>query len=67
MPGMRGPELASRLSKVRPEAKMLLTSGHTDAPEVFRDADGKPIPFLPKPFTPYRLAHKVRAILDGES
>ena len=67
MPGMRGPELASRLSKVRPGVKMLLTSGHTDAPEVFRDADGKPIPFLPKPFTPYRLAHKVRAVLDGES
>ena len=67
MPGMRGPELAARLSRVRPDAKMLLTSGHADAPEAFRDAKGRPIPFLPKPFTPDRLAHKVRAVLDGDS
>jgi CheY-like chemotaxis protein len=67
MPGMRGPELASRLSKVRPKAKVVLTSGHADAPEAFRDADGRLIPFLAKPFTPDRLAHKVRAVLDGDS
>jgi signal transduction histidine kinase/CheY-like chemotaxis protein len=67
MPGMRGPELASRLSKVRPKAKVVLTSGHADAPEAFRDADGRLIPFLAKPFTPDRLAHKVRAVLDGGS
>jgi PAS domain S-box-containing protein len=67
MPGMRGPELASRLSKVRPKAKVLLTSSHADAPEAFRDADGRLIPFLAKPFTPDRLAHKVRAVLDGDS
>jgi len=67
MPGMRGPELASRLGKVRPKAKILLTSGHADAPEAFCDAEGRPIPFLAKPFTPDRLAHKVRAVLDGDS
>jgi PAS domain S-box-containing protein len=67
MPGMRGPELAAKLAKVRPSAKMLLTSGHADAPEAFRDAAGHTIPFLPKPFTPDRLAHKVRAVLDGDS
>jgi PAS domain S-box-containing protein len=66
MPGMRGPELASRMRKLRPEARVLLTSGHTDAPEAFRDADGNPIPFISKPFTPDRLAHKVRAVLEGE-
>ena len=67
MPGMRGPELASRLTRLRPDAKMLLTSGHADGPEAFRDSDGRPIAFLPKPFTPDRLAHKVRAVLDGEA
>ena len=67
MPGMRGPELASRLRRLRPDAKMLLTSGHADGPEAFRDSDGRPIAFLPKPFTPDRLAHKVRAVLDGEA
>ena len=66
MPGMRGPELAARMRKLRPKARMLLTSGHTDAPEAFRDADGMPIPFVSKPFTPDRLARKVRVVLDGE-
>ena len=66
MPGIRGPELATRLRSLRPKARILLTSGHTDAPEGFHDADGNPIPFVSKPFTPDRLAHKVRAVLDGE-
>jgi PAS domain S-box-containing protein len=65
MPGMRGPELASRLHQLRPEARTILTSGHTDVPEAFRDEEGRLIPFLQKPFTPVRLAHKVRAVLDG--
>jgi PAS domain S-box-containing protein len=66
MPGMRGPELAQRMRKLRPTARMMLMSGHTDAPEGFTDAKGNPIPFVAKPFTPDRLAHKVRAVLDGE-
>ena len=66
MPGMRGPELARRLHQLRPSARIILTSGHPDAPEAFRDEDGQLIPFLQKPFTPDRLAQKVRAVLDGE-
>jgi DNA-binding NtrC family response regulator len=45
---------------------VILTSGHTDVPDAFRDDDGQLIPFLQKPFTPDRLARKVRAILDVE-
>jgi PAS domain S-box-containing protein len=66
MPGMRGPELAARLRELRPGARMVLMSGHADAPEAFRDELGQFIPFLQKPFTPDRLARKVRAVLDGE-
>jgi CheY-like chemotaxis protein len=66
MPGMHGPELASRLHELRPDARVILTSGHTDVPDAFRDDDGQLIPFLQKPFTPDRLARKVRAILDVE-
>ena len=65
MPGMHGPELVSRLHQLRPEARMILTSGHTDVPEAFRDQEGRLIPFLQKPFTPVRLAYKARAVLDG--
>jgi PAS domain S-box-containing protein len=65
MPGMRGPELAARLSKVRPAARLLLMSGHTDTMEALRDAGDRPIQLLQKPFTPERLARKVREILDA--
>jgi PAS domain S-box-containing protein len=66
MPGMRGPELAAGLGSLRPSARILLTSGHTDTPEAFRDPEGRLVPFLEKPFTPDGLAHKVRAVLDAE-
>ncbi len=66
MPGMRGPELAAKLSHLRPEARLLLVSGHTDTSEAFRDREGRPIQLLPKPFTPDRLARKVREMLDAE-
>jgi len=66
MPGMQGPELAARLHRVRPAAKLLLMSGHTDTMEAFRDSEGRPIQLLQKPFTPERLARKVREILDAQ-
>jgi PAS domain S-box-containing protein len=66
MPGMRGYELAARLREVRPDAKVLLMSGHTDTMEAFHDIEGRAIQLLQKPFTPERLVRKVRAILDAE-
>jgi PAS domain S-box-containing protein len=66
MPGMRGSQLAARLRQVRPAAKVLLMSGHTDTMEAFHDLEGRSIQLLPKPFTPERLVRKVREILDGE-
>jgi len=66
MPGMRGPELASRLREMRPATRLLLVSGHADTSEGFRDDSGRVIQLLPKPFTPERLARKVREVLDSE-
>ena len=66
MPGMQGPELASRLREMRPTTKLLLVSGHADTSEGFRDDSGRVIQLLPKPFTPERLARKVREVLDSE-
>ncbi|HEX7490539.1 MAG TPA: ATP-binding protein [Candidatus Limnocylindrales bacterium] len=64
MPGMRGPELAARLRQLRPSIRVLLVSGHADTAEAFRDDEDRVIQLLPKPFTPERLARKVREILD---
>jgi len=66
MPGMRGPELATRLRKLRPGARLLLVSGHPETNEAFRDHEGRVIQLLPKPFTPEHLARKVRELLDTE-
>ena len=66
MPGMRGPELAARVRDLRPGVRLLLVSGHPETDEAFRDKTGGVIQLLPKPFTPERLARKVREVLDAE-
>ena len=61
---MSGPELAQRLKKLRPLAKVLFMSGYTDAAIVHQGILDPGIEFLPKPFTPSSLAGKVRQVLD---
>jgi CheY-like chemotaxis protein len=64
MPEMGGKMMAEWLKAVYPDLKILFTSGYTD------DALGQHgvlepgIVFLPKPYSPAALAHKVREILD---
>lgn len=65
MPDMSGPELARRLARGRPEAKVLFVSGLTDTEAAPDGILGSHAPFLPKPFSPDALARKVREVLDG--
>ena len=63
MPGMRGPELAERLLRLRPDLRVLYMSGYTDnaiAHHGFLDAGTE---FLQKPFTPNGLMKKIREVL----
>jgi len=64
MPGMTGPELATRFRRLRPETKVLFVSGYT-ADAVF-DQDGTAVKFayLAKPYTPGALAGKIREVLN---
>jgi two-component system cell cycle sensor histidine kinase/response regulator CckA len=68
MPKMNGRELASRLTKARPEMKVLYVSGYTDG--IVRDGvhgaleDG--LAFLQKPYTRRALVRKIREILDSQ-
>jgi len=68
MPKMNGRELVSRLSKARPEMKVLFVSGYTDG--VVRDgvhgALEEGLAFLQKPFTRLALTQKIREILDSQ-
>ena len=65
MPGMRGPELAERLLRLRPGLLVLYMSGYTDdtiSQHGFFDAGTE---FLQKPFTALRLMEKIREVLDA--
>ena len=65
MPGMSGPELLEQLAAIVPRARTLLVSGHAEDTILSTIAD-RSYMFLPKPFTPERLARKVREILDDD-
>jgi PAS domain S-box-containing protein len=67
MPRLSGPALAKRLAAVRPETRVLYTSGCADD-AIFKKAQlGAECSLLSKPFTRDDLVRKVREILDLDS
>jgi two-component system cell cycle sensor histidine kinase/response regulator CckA len=65
MPEMGGFELAKRIRLARPGARILFTSGYTEAAVLRRSFVEPGEAFLEKPFTPARLAQRAREVLDG--
>jgi PAS domain S-box-containing protein len=65
MPQMSGPEVAEKLTVVRPEIKVLYMSGYPDHPVFSQNGVRRDTAFLQKPFTPNVLTQKVREVLDG--
>jgi CheY-like chemotaxis protein len=66
MPEMSGPELASRLRKLRPETRVLYMSGYTDDEILCRKGLPENSAFIQKPFTPEQFSRKVRETLDAK-
>ncbi|MBF8260385.1 MAG: PAS/PAC sensor hybrid histidine kinase, partial [Actinobacteria bacterium] len=64
MPGMSGRELANRLTRIHPEARVLFTSGYTDNAIVHHGVLDEGVSFIGKPYSPSALARKVREVLD---
>jgi len=62
MPGMKGPELATRIRAARPAVRVLLMSSY--AADVVTKADLEDAVLLGKPFSPGQLIRTVRNVLD---
>ena len=66
MPGLSGPELASRIANAWPgKLKVLYISGYTENLIAHEGVLDRGIAFLQKPFTASALAQKVREVLDN--
>ncbi len=65
MPGMSGIELAEEFAKIRPETKILYTSGYADDAIARHGGLATGAAFLEKPFTRDALIRKVQKILDS--
>ena len=67
MPGMSGRALASRLTELRPDTKVLFMSGYTDDAIVHHGVLDEGTNFIQKPFSTDVLAIRVREVLDARS
>jgi CheY-like chemotaxis protein len=64
MPDVNGKKLADEASRLRPDIKVLYTTGYTPNAVVHGGMLDVGVHFLSKPFTLDQLAAKVRAVLD---
>ncbi len=65
MPVMNGRQLAERMLKIHPEAKVLFTSGYTENIIVHHGVIDEGVRFISKPYSPGDLAKIIRRTLDG--
>jgi two-component system, cell cycle sensor histidine kinase and response regulator CckA len=65
MPGMNGRMLAEKLSALRPNLKILFTSGYAGDLLARRGVLDQGLNFIGKPYSPKELAKKIRKVLDG--
>ena len=65
MPRMGGKVMSEWLKSSFPGIKILYTSGYTDDAITHHGVLDPGVDFLPKPYTPASLAHKVRTMLDA--
>jgi CheY-like chemotaxis protein len=66
MPKMSGPELAGKLTQVRPGLRVLFMSGYTDDAALKHGILQAELAFIQKPLTPDVLLRKVREVLETE-
>ena len=65
MPQMSGRDLAKAVAELRPDVKVLYTSGYAEDAIVKHGVLDPGLAFLPKPFTPKDLLKAVRSTIDS--
>jgi len=66
MPGMSGRDLAARLADIRPQMKVLYTSGYTDDAVLRHGVLNEAVHFIHKPYATAELRRKVREVLETQ-
>jgi signal transduction histidine kinase len=63
LPGINGRELSERIADLRPETKVLFTSGYTDDMIIRQEESASSFHFIGKPFALRAMANKLREVL----
>jgi signal transduction histidine kinase len=64
--GLFGPELAREATRLRPDLKILMTSGYTEHPIEALDGLGQQVRILNKPYRRHDLAMMLRSVLKAD-
>ena len=67
MPQMSGRELAEKITCLRPDIRLLFTSGYTDDAVIRQGIVTEDMNFIQKPFTFEELSKKIRELLDAKN
>jgi two-component system cell cycle sensor histidine kinase/response regulator CckA len=67
MPGKGGDQVLREILAIRPNAKVIVSSGFIEESISSRFGDAKPAAFLYKPFTPDTLMERINDVLDGRA
>jgi signal transduction histidine kinase/CheY-like chemotaxis protein len=67
MPQMSGEQVFHELRRIRPDARIILCSGYSEASATSRFAGHDLAGFLHKPFTPDELRNKIQQVLGPEN
>jgi DNA-binding response OmpR family regulator len=67
LPDMDGREVCQRLRRLQPDLPVLVTSGNVTLRNLAPLDDGRLVSFIPKPYTPGEILHRVRDLLQQAS
>jgi CheY-like chemotaxis protein len=63
MPEMSGPELARQIAALRPEVRVIFTSGYTNDAIARQGVLDPSVAFIQKPYRPKALARRIQEVL----